>query len=43
MSTQRDKEVLNMILNPLMPNKDFSEDENKSNETKEGESIFKCY
>lgn len=27
MSTQRDKDVLNMILNPLMPTKNFNPDE----------------
>jgi hypothetical protein len=40
MTTQRDKDVLNMILNPLMPNKDFNEDMNKQENENEGRSIF---
>lgn len=28
MSTQRDKDVLNIILNPLMPTADFDENQN---------------
>jgi hypothetical protein len=35
MATQRDKDVLNMILNPLMPNANFDET-SKAQESKEG-------
>ncbi|KAI6183381.1 Tetratricopeptide repeat protein 36-like protein [Aphelenchoides bicaudatus] len=41
MATQRDKDVLNIILNPLMPNANF--DESKKEESKEDYSHLKDY
>jgi hypothetical protein len=42
MTTQRDKDVLNMILNPLMPNANFDENQ-KDSELKEGKNVSNVY